>query len=96
MITAAVIAAVLIHYDIHELTITGNISAGLPPFRVPSFSLDYGNGTGRVHKNFGDIISVSTLCSYIIHIFKKATLWFYNESTCSDQLVHTYCNEIIT
>ena len=60
MITAAVIAAVLIHYDIHELTITGNISAGLPPFRLPSFSLDYGNGTGRVHKNFGDIISVST------------------------------------
>ena len=52
VIVAASITAGLISYDIHVITITGNITSGLPGFTLPQFS--YGN------VSTGDMFSVSS------------------------------------
>lgn len=57
VIVAAFIAAIYIHYDVKELTITGDIRAGLPPFQLPNFSLSYQSANQTVHKHFGDVLS---------------------------------------
>ena len=63
VIVGAVIAAVLLHYDVDKLTITGDIKSGLPPFKLPAFTLDYTekNGTESIHKSFGNILGVSVI-----------------------------------
>ena len=59
VIVAAIIAAIYIHYDVHELTITGDIKAGLPPIQLPNFSLTYQSSNQTVHHGFGEVLSVS-------------------------------------
>ena len=68
MIATAVIAAVLINYDIDELTITGPIKAGLPAFKLPAFSFNHvkNNGTETIHKDFGEILSVSVFLYFFV------------------------------
>ena len=59
VIVAAIIAAIYIYYDVNELTITGDIKAGLPPFQLPNFSLTYQSSNQTVHHDFGEVLSVS-------------------------------------
>ena len=73
VIVAAIIAAIYIHYDVHELTITGDIKAGLPPFQLPNFSLTYQSSNQTIHNNFGDILSVSLQFYFCVDIVKFRT-----------------------
>ena len=61
VISTAIIASVLIDNGIDELSITGHITPGLPPFKIPDFSIDRPgtNGTEGIHKSFGNILGVS-------------------------------------
>ena len=48
----------------NDFTLTGNITAGLPPFQPPPFSLEYGNQTmsfGQVFQNVGSSVFVIAL-----------------------------------
>ncbi|XP_071132678.1 sodium-independent sulfate anion transporter-like isoform X2 [Mytilus edulis] len=45
VISASGIVAILLSYDVDKLTITGHIKSGLPPVKVPAFSVSDGNTT---------------------------------------------------
>lgn len=59
VISAAIIASILLENGIDKLTITGHVTPGLPPIRLPDFSIDRPgtNGSQPIHKGFGDILS---------------------------------------
>ena len=80
MIVAAFIAAIYIHYDVKELTITGDIRAGLPPFQLPNFSLSYQSANQTVHKHFGDVLSVSMHFSFWWKFPIELTIWYVSHS----------------
>jgi len=45
VVGAAGLAAILMLYNMEPFTLTGDIPAGLPPFKPPSFSVSDGNTT---------------------------------------------------
>ena len=78
VISAAIIASVLLDHDIDELTITGDIKAGLPGIKLPSFTFDHpgNNGTesGAIHKDFGEVLAVSQLTIIYIFFYKTSEI----------------------
>ncbi|GFY43458.1 sodium-independent sulfate anion transporter [Trichonephila inaurata madagascariensis] len=58
VLSCAGIAAILISYDIDELSLTHSVKAGLPPFELPSFSYHaFDNVTNKtIDKDFLDIV----------------------------------------
>jgi sodium-independent sulfate anion transporter 11 len=62
VITSAGVVAILHYYGYtSEITTTGYVKPGLPPFKFPSFSVQNGNST----IGGGDIISVRFCTLYI-------------------------------
>ncbi|ESO97389.1 hypothetical protein LOTGIDRAFT_231568 [Lottia gigantea] len=56
VISSAGVAAILIHFGVKDkLTLTGELKAGLPPFRVPDFTLNVGNVTESTSTIFANI-----------------------------------------
>lgn len=45
VVLASVVAAIFLQYNMKPFYLTGNIKAGLPPFKAPSFTLKVGNYT---------------------------------------------------
>lgn len=56
VVSSALVAAAVESQNLHgKITLTGDLKQGLPPFKVPNFSVHHGNVTA----NTGQIFSVS-------------------------------------
>lgn len=63
VIVTSGIVAILQYYDINKLSITGHIRSGLPPVRLPKFSVSDANSTYTTQEVF--TVRIYNLASYL-------------------------------